>query len=110
MADLDDQLAEQQSKLAELHQAFGAKLASDMSKHKEQCAALSSELNVRERVAADKLKLAVELDVALKERAIALDRKEQAHNEKHQKVRAAAAAIILQMEAEAAARAKAAQG
>ncbi len=110
MADLDDQLAEQQSKLAELHQAFGAKLASDMSKHKEQCAALSSEVNVQQMVATDKLKLAMELDAALKERAIALDRREQAQNEKHIALRARAAAVLREMETEAAARAQAAKG
>ena len=79
-----------------------------MAKLKEKRAEHDAEMAAREKVAADKLKLAIQLDAALKERAIAVGRKEQAHNEKHAKVREAAAAIILEMEAEAAARAKAA--
>ena len=62
---------------------------------------------VREKVAADKLQLAIELDAALKERAIALEERNK-HIMRSMKVREAAAAIILEMEAEAAARAKAA--
>jgi hypothetical protein len=100
MADLEP-LAAEQARLKELHAAFAAKLDKDLALHKEKCAEQDFELRVRERFAADKLKLAIELDAALKERTIALDRKEQAHNEKHAKVREAAAAIILEMEAEA---------
>lgn len=108
--DLDDQLVDQKNKLELLHKAFGEKLASDLSKHKEQCAALSFELSVKEINAAQTLKLAMELDAALKEKKLQLDRKEQAVDAKHAKAREAAAAIVLEIEAEAAARAQAAQG
>lgn len=101
MADFETE----QARLTELHTAFGAKLASDMLKHKEQCAALNSELNVREKVATDRLRLATELDAALKERTIALERKEQAHNEMHEAVRSRFAALISEMDKDAAARA-----
>jgi hypothetical protein len=106
MADLDVQLVDQQAKLAELHTAFATKLDSAAAAHRAECAARDTELRIRERLAADKLQMAIDLDAALKEKAIALDRREQAHNEKHAKARDAAAAIILEMEAEAAARAR----
>jgi hypothetical protein len=102
MADLEP-LAAEQARLKELHAAFAAKLDKDLALHKEKCAEQDFELRVREKVAADKLQLAIELDAALKERTIALDRKEQAHNEKQAVLRARGAAILREMnEAEAA--------
>ena len=98
-------LETEQARLTELHTAFAAKLASDMSKHKEQCAALNSELNVKERVAADKLKLAIELDEALKQKAEALNKREQAHEERLGALRARAAAIERELDEDAASRA-----
>lgn len=105
MADLDAQLAEQQTKLAELHAAFATKLDVAAAAHKAACAQRDSELGVREQRANEKLQLAIELDKALKERAIALERKEQAHNAKREVVRSRFAALEREMEMEAAARA-----
>jgi hypothetical protein len=64
--------------LADMHAAFATRLDAAAAAHRAKCAARESELNVREKVAADKMKLLIETDEALKERARALDRKEQA--------------------------------
>src|SRR5580700_1991435 len=105
--DLETQLAEQKTALAELHAAFSSKLDAAAAAHRQQCDELSAELRVRERSVADKLKLAIDLDAALKERAIALDRKEKALLEKHAAVRGAITGMVGEMEKEAAARARA---
>src|ERR1700676_5097533 len=104
--DLETQLTDQQTKLAELHAAFAAKLDAAAAAHKQQCAELSAELRVRERSVADKLRVAIELDAALKDRATALDRKEKALLEKHAAVRGAITTMVSEMENEAAARAR----
>jgi hypothetical protein len=105
--DLETQLAEQKTALAELHAAFSSKLDAGAAAHRQQCAEQSAELRIREMAVADKLKLAIALDVALKERAIALDRKERALLEEHSSVRSALAGIADAIDKEAAARASA---
>jgi hypothetical protein len=105
MADLETKLADEQARLKELHVAFAEKLDKDMALHKAKCAEHDSELRVRERVAADKLQLVFELDEALKERALALDKKEKAHEEKHAAARSRFAALISEMDQAEAARA-----
>ena len=105
MADLDDQLADQQTKLAELHAAFATKLDAAAAAHRTECAQRDTELRIREKVAADKLTIAIELDAALKERAVALEKQAQAHNEKREAVRSRFAALIDEMDKDAAARA-----
>jgi hypothetical protein len=103
--DPEVQLADQKTKLAELHAAFATRLDVAAAAHRAECAERNFELNVREKVAADKLQLAIELDGALKERTIALERKELAHNEKHEAVRSRFAALISEMDKDASARA-----
>jgi len=98
-------LETEQARLTELHAAFAAKLQNDMAAHKEKCAVLSSEANVKDRVATDKLRMAIELDAALKEKASALAKQEQAHEERLGALRARAAAIEREMDKESAARA-----
>ena len=105
MPDLDAQLAEQQTKLAELHAAFSTRLDAAAAAHRSECAERDSELNVREKVVTDKMKLLIETDEALKERALDLDKKERAHEQKVAAARALAAAMLSKMEVEAATRA-----
>jgi DNA repair exonuclease SbcCD ATPase subunit len=107
MADLETQLADQQARLQELHAAFGARLEKDAAEHKAKLEERDRQLNAREKFAADKIQLAIQLTEAVKERATALDRKEKELLEKHAAVRGALDGMVSEMEKEAAARATA---
>jgi len=99
----NDQLADQ---LQELHAAFAEKLAKDMALHKAKCAEQDAELRIREKVAAEKMQVALELAEALKERQRVIEKKEKEHAEKHAAVRVRFAALVCEMDQAAAARAK----
>jgi len=102
---LEAEVADQQAKLADLHTAFSAKLDAAAAAHKTECAQRDAELRVREKVAAEKLQMAIDLDAALKAKAAELQRKEQAHEQKHASVRARFAALVAEMDKDVAARA-----
>ena len=105
MADLNDQLADQQAKLAELHAAFSAQLDAAAAAHRTECAARDSELRIREKVASDKMKLLIETDEALKERARVIEKKENEHAKKHSAMQSRMRALLAEIDREEAARA-----
>jgi hypothetical protein len=102
---LEAEVADQQSKLADLHAAFSARLDAVAAAHKTECAQRETDLRVREKCAAEKLQIAIDLDAALKAKAAELERRERAHNDQQGAVRARFAALEREMDEDAAARA-----